>query len=301
MQGDVGGVRKVSCIWPIIVLNIIVFACCQLGTRGYALQELISLHPYYIRKLQLWRLVTYMFAHGNTFHILCNMWAVYLFGRGMERLLGCRRFLTLYLISGILGGLCWCLLEWNSEATAFVSQGVNIYKLHLSKLDEVLAEGYKLERISGGCVGASGGVFGLLVATALAFPDVRVQLLFPPVTLTMRTFALIYIGIEILSLFNADSNVAHIAHLGGALGGLIYMRRLCPQFRFLPWLFKRKPKPFKPVVRYVKMDADEEEFMSDPEVARVMEKFSKVGKDGLTEEEREVLMRVVKILGRPRR
>ena len=298
MQGDVGEGRTVSCIWPIIVLNIIVFACCQLGTRGYALQELICLHSYYIRKLQLWRLVTYMFAHGNTFHILCNMWAVYLFGRGMERLLGCRRFLTLYFISGIIGALCWCLVNWNSDAIAFVSQGVNIYKLPLSKLDEVLEEGYKLERISGGCVGASGGIFGLLVATALAFPDVWVQLLFPPVRLKMRTFAIIYIGIEILSLFNTDSSVAHIAHLGGALGGFIYMRRLCPQGNFLTRLFRRRRKPVMHVISNEDLEADEAEFMSSPEVARVMQKFSQVGRDGLTPEERIILMRVVQIMSR---
>ncbi|MBO4344914.1 MAG: hypothetical protein J5833_04115, partial [Victivallales bacterium] len=54
--------REVSCIWPLIVLNVLVFVCCQLGERGYALQELLCLHPYYIRKLQLWRLATYLFA-----------------------------------------------------------------------------------------------------------------------------------------------------------------------------------------------------------------------------------------------
>jgi len=301
MHGDGGGDRTVSCIWPIIVLNIIVFLCCELCSRGDALQELISLHPYYIRHFQLWRLVTYMFAHVGAFHILCNLWAVYLFGRGMEQLLGCRRFLTLYFLSGILGGLCWCLFNWNNDVTAIVSQGVNYYRIPLSKLDEVLAEGYKLEQIAGGCVGASGGVFGLLTATALAFPDVRVQLVFPPVSMKMRTFAIIYICIEIVSLFNVESNVAHIAHLGGALGALIYMRRLCPQGKFFNWLFHRRRKPIMHVITNDPMSAEEDEFMSSPEVARVMQKFSKVGRDGLTDEERAVLIRVVQIMTRRHR
>jgi membrane associated rhomboid family serine protease len=207
----------------------------------------------------------------------------------------------LYFISGIIAALCWCLVNWNSEAVAFVSQGFNIYKVSIAELDEALADGYKLERISGGCVGASGSIFGLLVATALAFPDVRVQLLFPPVAMKMRTFAIVYIVIEILSLFNTNTNVAHIAHLGGALGGFIYMRRLCPKGNFLTRLFTRRRKPTMRVLTNDDFCNDEAEFMSSPEVGRILKKFSKVGHDGLTEEEREVLKRVVQIMSKYQR
>ncbi|MBO4345555.1 MAG: rhomboid family intramembrane serine protease [Victivallales bacterium] len=254
------------------------------------------MHPYYIRKLQLWRLATYLFAHATTFHIFCNMWAVFLFGRGLERVLGCRRFLTLYFISGIIGALCWCLVNWNVETAAIASKGITLYKIPLSKIDEAVEAGYKLLRIEGGCVGASGSVFGLLVATALAFPDVRIQLLFPPVAMKMRTFAIIYIVIEILSLFDKSSNVAHIAHLGGALGGFIYMRRLCPNGSFLGRLFRRRRRPAMRVISNDDLDDAEAAFLSSPEVARVLKKLSQVGHDGLTEEEKILLARVARIM-----
>ena len=287
--------REVSCIWPLIVLNVLVFVCCQLGERGYALQELLCLHPYYIRKLQLWRLATYLFAHGSTFHIFCNMWAVFLFGRALERTLGCRRFMTLYFISGIIGALCWCLLNWNVETAAIASKGLSLYEIPLSKIDDAVKVGFKLLRIEGGCVGASGSVFGLLVATSLAFPDVRIQLLFPPVSMKMRTFAIIYIVIEILSLFDKSSNIAHIAHLGGALGGFIYMRRLCPHGSFLSRLFRRRP-PAMRVISNDDLDDAEAAFLSSPEVARVLKKLSQVGHEGLTEEEKVLLARVARIM-----
>ena len=288
--------REVSCIWPLIVLNVLVFVCCQLGSRGYALQELLCLHPYYIKRLQLWRLVSYMFAHATTFHIFCNMWAVFIFGRGLERLLGCRRFLTLYFVSGVIGAATWCLVNWNTGFEVLVTRGLNMYRIPVGEWENAIAAGYTFHGLTGGCVGASGSVFGLLVAAAIAFPDVRMMLIFPPIALKMRTFAIVYIVIEILSLFDTSSNVAHIAHLGGALGGFLYMRRLCPNGSIFHRIFRWRRKPAMRKLTRDDFEAEDAEFMSSPEVARVLRKFSQVGHDGLTEEEREIVSRVVRIM-----
>ena len=143
----------------------------------------------------LWQFVTYMFAHGSLFHLLVNMMGLYFLGRDIEDMLGTARFLILYFASGILGGLLWLAFSGGN----------------------------------GLCIGASGGVFGLIGAFGAIFARRRITLLIYfilPVTMTGRTLA---IGAGLLTLFSMmyemmgdKSGVAHLAHLGGGIGGYIY-------------------------------------------------------------------------------
>ena len=142
---------------------------------------------------QLWRLVTYQFLHADFWHLFFNMYGVWLFGKMVEQRLGKAKTLMLYFFSGVLGGLFFVLANWHSKAA---------------------------------CVGASGALFGLMVAAAIAFPQTRMLLLIPPIPIKLWVMVLIYCAIEILySLSGTGGNVAHLAHLGGALGGLLFMLR----------------------------------------------------------------------------
>ena len=141
-----------------------------------------------------WQLVTYAFLHGSMLHLLFNMFALYMFGTAIEQVFGSRRYLIYYAVCVVSAALAQLLVA----------------------------------KLTGGfypTVGASGGVFGLLLAYGLYFPNNRVMLLFPPIPLPARVFVLIYAALElVMGVTGAQSGVAHFAHLGGMVGGFIMLR-----------------------------------------------------------------------------
>ncbi len=182
-----------SMVRVLIWSNVFVFILTGFG-RGRSGMELLLLHPDPIRQFEVWRLGTYLFAHANLPHLLFNMWGLFIFGKPLEQRLGSGRFMNLYMTSGIIGGLVWLAANW--------SGGLPV-------------------------VGASGAVFGVMMATAMLYPNQRIMLLFPPVTLKLKTFVAIFGGLEVwLALNEGGGRVAHIAHLGGIAGGFLYMRQL---------------------------------------------------------------------------
>ena len=137
-----------------------------------------------------WQLVTYSFLHGNLMHLAFNMFALWMFGAELERVWGARRLATAYFASVVTGAVTHLLV-----AGAFGGGG-------------------------GPVVGASAGVFGLLLAYAMLFPNRRIMLLFPPIPMPARVFVLLYAMLElVLGVTGTQSGVAHFAHLGGLLGG----------------------------------------------------------------------------------
>lgn len=172
---------------------------------------------------QVWRLITYQFVHANFGHILFNMWALYFFGPAVEYAMGPRRFLVFYLICGVAGALFSSLLA-----------GMNLYTtlpdLPQNELicNQIAAfAGYDgfvrcWEMIP--LVGASASIYGVMVACAFMYPDVTISLIFPPVTLRLRTFALIIIGIASATiLFNLSNAGGEAGHLGGIIMGALIM------------------------------------------------------------------------------
>ena len=153
---------------------------------------------------QPWQILTYSFLHGGILHLGFNMFALYMFGSELERLWGPKRFLNLYLASVISAALA---------------------QLAFSSLASVAP--YPT-------IGASGGVFGLLLAFALYFPRRTVTLLFPPIPMPAWLFVTLYGAVELyLGVTGTQAGVAHFAHLGGMLGAwlLIQYWRGRPPFR----------------------------------------------------------------------
>jgi len=164
-----------------------------------------------------WQLLSYGFMHdpGNIAHLAFNMLALVMFGAPLEYTWGERRFLTYYLVCVVGAGLCQLLV-----GSMAVAQGQDPYAT----------------------VGASGGVFGLLLAYGMLFPNQRVMLLFPPIPMKARTLVILYGVFELgLGLTGLQPGVAHFAHLGGMLFGWLLIRywRGQPPFGGS----KRKPKP----------------------------------------------------------
>ncbi len=141
----------------------------------------------------VWTPLTAMFLHGSFGHLFLNMWGLYLFGTIVAPVLGAKRFLTLYLISGVFGNLLWLLFNWG---------GI------------------------GGVVGASGALFGIMLVTAMLYPDKEFMILFLPVPMKTKTLVVVYAVIEIFSQLSINDNVAHLAHLGGFIGAYVYIKFL---------------------------------------------------------------------------
>ncbi|MDH4093921.1 MAG: rhomboid family intramembrane serine protease [Betaproteobacteria bacterium] len=142
-----------------------------------------------------WQLVTYAFLHGSLLHIGFNMLALYAFGRDVERLFGSAWYLQYYLVCVITAALSHLAVTSWMGAPAFPT------------------------------VGASGGVYGLLLAYGVYFPRRTVILLFPPIPLPARVFVMLFAAIELyFGVTGTASGIAHFAHLGGMLGGWLLLR-----------------------------------------------------------------------------
>lgn len=142
---------------------------------------------------QPWQLITYAFLHGSFFHLFFNMFALWMFGRVLEQVWGPRRFLAFYTICVVGAGLTQLVV-----ATYFSG----------GKIAPTL--------------GASGGVFGILLAFGMMFPNVRIMLMIPPIPMPAKYFVIGYGALELfLGVTNTAEGVAHFAHLGGMLFGLV--------------------------------------------------------------------------------
>jgi len=141
-----------------------------------------------------WQLVTYAFLHGGLWHVAFNMFALYMFGGPIERVFGTRRFLLYYFV---------CVVSAALTQLAVAAMLGGLYPT----------------------IGASGGVFGLLLAYGLYFPNNRVMLIFPPIPMPARVFVVLYAALELfLGVTGTQAGVAHFAHLGGMIGGWLMLR-----------------------------------------------------------------------------
>ena len=185
------------------------------------LTDILGLHYWESSKFNPAQLITYGFMHGGIAHIFFNMFALYMFGGVLEQLWGTKRFLIYYLLTGIGAGLVQELF-WTVEfhsALASINNAISTDLINAPALIEQKKQ-FLNSLIT---IGASGSVFGLLLAFGWLFPEVRLMLLFIPVPIKARIFVLIY-GVAELFLgvaqFSGD-NIAHFAHLGGMLFGAV--------------------------------------------------------------------------------
>jgi membrane associated rhomboid family serine protease len=219
----------------------------------------------------VWQLLTFQFMHGGWMHIIFNSLAIYFFGRPVETVLGRSRFLGLYLVSGIIGGLVQMLLAYF----------VPVFNVPV--------------------VGASAGAAGLIAAFAVINWTEPFTLIFYfiPITMRGRTLLLGSIAVAALSILNVSSNVANAAHLGGILTGFVYARQILhgswPQWT----LFHRRERPRQAVAtrprenKFWRSTPPAEEVPNEQylqnEVDPILDKISAHGIQSLTAREREIL------------
>ena len=180
----------------ILTLNVVIFLL-QFITQGRLFLSFALWPPGTLGdapQFQIWQLLTYSFLHGSVTHLFFNMLGLFMFGGDVERVLGSKRFLKFYFASVLAAALA-----------------------HL-----IVGSWLKLPPLP--TIGASGAVFGILLATAIYFPRRRIMLLFPPIPMQARLFVFLYGMLELyLGITGTAMGIAHFAHIGGMLGGWLML------------------------------------------------------------------------------
>ncbi|MGE0561492.1 MAG: rhomboid family intramembrane serine protease [Flavobacteriales bacterium] len=225
----------------LLIINVLMYlAMLMLGGQGIDLTDYFGLHYWKSEAFYPHQLVTYMFMHSfNITHLFFNMFAVWMFGKVLESVWGSKRFLIYYMITGIGAGLIQLLVAYirliplydilSPEAIDYgLNHGLEIINSGMGRQDLVTDDNFLkfIFLINSNTVGASGSVFGVLLAFGMLFPNTELMLLFPPIPIKAKWFVIGYGAIELYSgvADRADDNVAHFAHLGGMLFGFFLIK-----------------------------------------------------------------------------
>jgi len=283
MRDKSGGALAIPMWMALLIVNVLVFfAQNSQGARSYfAFLEYGALSVAGLKHWMLWQFVTFQFLHANLTHLLFNLLTLWSFGRPLEMMLGKRRFLTLYLLSGFVGGVAQVLL------------------------------GLLVPQFDGPTVGASAGICGLIAAFALLYPDSTLYLFFVIPFRAAYFLPLLIVVTSILLLTSGKDHVAHGAHLGGILAGVAWVKlgwyqeyARMPWDLLFDWWHQRNPLRARDRKRAMLKAATsrrwrraksaepaelpEEEFISR-QVDPILDKISAHGIQSLTEEEKKIL------------
>ena len=286
----------------LLIINILMFLATFTFERfNIDLTNILGLHFFKASDFRIYQIITYMFMHANFGHLFFNMFALWMFGNTLENIWGSKRFLLFYLVCGIGAGLCQELVQYIEYVTklsdyATVNTGSQIIPMaaYLNMMNTV---------------GASGAIYGLLLAFGMMFPDSRIYLyfLFP---IKAKWFVIGYAVLELIMGIGGADNVAHFAHLGGMLFGLLlilYWRKNpagpnkdFKRFKdiFQSWKQKSKMKytPYTEVKDELQVPRSDEEYnyqkaQRERDIDAILDKVAKSGYDSLTKEEKEFLFK----------
>jgi membrane associated rhomboid family serine protease len=195
-QGDNYSPNTSFSIFPpavkhLLIVNLLVFFALTNPVMGNFLIQYGALWPIGSGMFAPWQLITYMFLHAGFGHVLFNLFALWIFGQGIENYWGTKRFTIYYFLTGIGAALLHMWISGTGAPT----------------------------------VGASGAVFGILIAFGMMFPDRYIILLIPPIPIKAKYFVAIFGAIELFSgIMRPDSGIAHFAHLGGMVIGFLLIK-----------------------------------------------------------------------------
>ncbi|NQT97488.1 MAG: rhomboid family intramembrane serine protease [Candidatus Marinimicrobia bacterium] len=244
----------------LIMVNVGIFILHSLARKVVDLALIFGLSSDTVWPL-IWQPFTYMFIHGNLWHVLINMFVLWMFGSELEKIWGKKEFLKYYFTTGVGSGLIWLLFNIGSPHTILI--------------------------------GASGAVYGILLAFGLMFPNrtVYIYFLFP----VKVKWLVIFLGaMAFVSSLGPGSNISHLTHLSGMIIGYIYMKSDW-QIKKMRFSVHKKITEFKTQSQERK---SEKKSQYKSEIDQLLDKINRVGYDGLTEEERNRLYTASRRLSR---
>jgi len=219
----------------LIINGLFYLATVVMEPQGVDLSRILGAFYWDSVHFRPWQIITHMFMHGSFMHIFFNMFALWMFGSAIEKIWGAKKFLTYYLITGFGAFLLHYAVvafqiqqlipEVSPEMLQDIKEnGLNIIMGNQNYTNPTFAKLNLLYNIP--VVGASGAVFGILLAFGMMFPNTRLMLLFFPVPIKAKYFVIGYGAIELFSGIanRPGDNVAHFAHLGGMLFGFILIK-----------------------------------------------------------------------------
>ena len=186
----------------LLIVNVLMFIATLIN-REFMLGTFAMFYPA-SPLFRWWQPVTHMFMHGGWWHIFFNMYSLVMFGMVVERVLGTQKYLIFYFVTGLGAVAFHTFVEW---------------------LEITYMGGSLTEAMYTPMVGASGALYGVMVAFAMLYPEAKLTLIFPPITLNAKWWVIIFIVIELFTgITGSVVSVAHFAHLGGALFGWLLIR-----------------------------------------------------------------------------
>lgn len=208
----------------LLLINIVVFLAALVFEKQFNLNEWGSLHFFLASDFHVFQLLTYQFLHGSFMHLFLNMFALRMFGCLIERVWGPQKYLVYYLVCGIGAGLCQELVQYielsSNGVLALSADDLTPFLVDTNMGRMHVPVGVYLNWL--GTVGASGAVYGILLAFGMTFPNERIFIFPLPVPIKAKWFICIYAAIELFQAYNSSGDgVAHVAHLGGMLFGLL--------------------------------------------------------------------------------
>ena len=192
----------------LLIVNVILYVATLIN-ENFMISTFALFYPT-SQYFRWWQILTHMFMHGSIWHIFFNMYALYIFGCVVERMIGTRKFLIFYFLCGFGAAALHIGVE-AIQASTLMNQ--------IADGSQAAAQSYMQLKMTP-TVGASGAIYGVLIGYAMLFPTARLTLIFPPITLSAKAWVLIFVGIELLTgITGTADGVAHFAHLGGMLVG----------------------------------------------------------------------------------
>lgn len=228
-------------VLPLVVKNLLIInALFFLATLVFQnqfnidLSDTLGLHYPQAELFRPWQLVSYMFMHGSFMHLFFNMFALWMFGNTLENLWGSKRFLIYYMITGIGAGVIQMIVTYFRLSSLYSQISPEDLNFIMTKGYEILQEGKNFidpvsaeinAMLNTATIGASGAVFGILLAFGMLFPNTMLYIYFA-IPIKAKWFVILYGAAELFSGIanSAGDNVAHFAHLGGMLFGFIMIK-----------------------------------------------------------------------------
>lgn len=215
----------------LVIINVLMLlATWVLATRGINLERTLGLHYIGSPAFRPYQLVTHLFMHGGFTHLLFNMFALWMFGRVLENVWGPKRFFIYYFATGLGAAALHTFvgyLEYQHAVSGLSPEQIDYYR-------ELAAQGKYIQGtvsqqitsiLMTPTVGASGAVYGVLIGFGMLFPNTMLMLIFPPIPIKAKYAIGGMILIEVyLGFTNSGGNIAHFAHLGGALFGFLIIK-----------------------------------------------------------------------------
>ena len=282
----------------LLIINILMFlATFTLERFHIDLTNILGLHFFKASDFRIYQFITYMFMHANFGHLFFNMFALWMFGNTLENIWGSKRFLLFYMVCGIGAGLCQELVQYIEYATSLSNYAT------VNTGSQIIPMSAYLNMMN--TVGASGAIYGLLLAFGMMFPNSRIYLYFL-LPIKAKWFVIGYAVLELIMGIGGADNVAHFAHLGGMLFGLLlilYWRKHPAgpdkDFRklkdiFQSWKNRKKYTPYEEVKDEVPRSDEDYNYrkaQKEREVDAILDKVAKNGYGSLTDEEKDFLFK----------